>query len=120
MKKAALVVLGTLAVLAACRKGPAVVLRNPDVYRNEIAFLQMALEQDTELLEEHLADGTCKCEDGSWTSESCETAALNVLVIRHRLGWHIDMMLYLGRLSDTRPPAEPPEVPDPSTLCPGG
>jgi len=120
MKNAALVVLGTVAILGACRKGPAVVLRNPEVYRNEVAFLQMALEQDTAIIEEHLADGSCKCdEDGAWSSESCETAALNVLVIRHRLAWHVDMMLYLGRLSETRPPEEPPEIPDPSTLCPG-
>lgn len=110
-------VLGTSVLASGCKR-PAVVLRDPEVYQAEIAFLQMALEQDTLLLEHHLADGSCSCEDGAWTTVECEDTALNVLVIRHRLGWHVDMMHYLGKLSDERPPAEPPDVPDPASLCP--
>ena len=103
-----------------CKK-PTIVLRDPEVYRNEIAFMQMALEQDTELLTEHIADGSCSCDaDGNWNNEVCELSALNVLVVQHRLQWHVDMMHYLGKLKDERPPKEPPEVPDPSTLCPEG
>jgi len=102
-----------------CKK-PGVVLRDPEVYRNEIAFMQMALEQDTELLEAHLADGTCTCTDGAWTSETCEMTALNVLVIQHRLQYHVDLMFYNAKMKEERPPTEPPEVPDPSSLCPAG
>lgn len=115
-------VLGTLlassVVVAGCKRP--VVLRDPDVYKNEIAFLQMGLEQDTELLEHHLNDGSCTCEDGAWTTIECEDTALNILVVRHRLPWHVDMMLYLGKQQEERPPESPPEVPDPSTLCPDG
>jgi hypothetical protein len=113
----------TLMVIVAsswgCKLG--VVLRDPEVYENEIGFLQMALEQDTELLEEHLTDGSCTCDDaGSWNSDLCETTALNILVIQHRLEWHVEMMRFLGKLTETRPSEVPPEVPETSTLCPGG
>lgn len=96
-----------------------IVLRDAGVYRNEVAFFQLALEQDTELLASHLADGTCSCDaDGSWSSDVCETTALNILVIRHRLKWHLAMMKYFIRDADERPSKDPPEVPATSTLCP--
>lgn len=114
----ALLVLTLLAPVGCKKVG--VVLRDPEVYKNEIAFFQMALEQDTELLEKYLAEGSCSCEEGAWTTEECEVAALNVLVVRHRLQYHVDLMLYNARMRDERPPKEPPEVPDPSTLCPEG
>jgi hypothetical protein len=121
MKRA--VLLATLGILSTsslvgCNRS--VVLRDPDVYKNEIAFMQMALEQDTDLLEHHLNDGSCSCEEGEWSSVECEDTAANILVIRHRLDWHVAMMLYLGKQSEERPPRDPPEVPDPSTLCPSG
>jgi hypothetical protein len=95
-----------------------VVLRDPEVYKNELAFFEMALQQDTALLEAHLADGSCSCdESGAWNNEVCETSALNILVVKLRLRWHLDMMLYNGRLLEKRPPVEP-EVPEPSSLCP--
>jgi hypothetical protein len=95
-------------------------LRDPDVYKNEIAFLQMSLEQDTELLRHYLGT-SCTCdEEGMWTSIECEDTALNVLVIENRLQYHVDLMLYNAKLLDERPPKDPPAVPDPSTLCAGG
>jgi hypothetical protein len=94
-----------------------VVLRDPDVYKNEIAFMQMAFEQNTELLAHHLADGSCSCEDGAWTTVECADTALNILVIRHRLDWHVAMMMFLGNQTKERPPEVPPEVPEPDTLC---
>lgn len=100
-----------------CKRG--IVLRDPEVYKNEVGFLQMALEQDTELLEAHLLDGSCTCDDtGAWSTDLCETTALNILVIQNRLNWHVGMMMYLGKLTEERPPETPPEVPDSSTLCP--
>lgn len=93
-------------------------VRDPETYKAEIAFLQMGLEQDTELLAEHLADGSCVCVDGEWATPLCEDTALNILVVRNRLEWHVAMMMYLGNLSKKRPPEDPPEVPETSTLCP--
>jgi hypothetical protein len=119
-KWASYILLGAVAVagLTGCKKG-GVVLRDPQVYKNEIAFMQMALEQDTELLAHHLGDGSCSCEDGAWVSVECEDTALNILVIQHRLQYHVDLMLYNAKMKDERPPAEPPEVPEPGSLCPG-
>ena len=111
---------GVLATVMAGSVGcKRIVLRDPEVYKNEVFFLQMALEQDTDLLEAHLNDGSCSCdEDGAWSNETCETTALNVLVVRARLDWHVAQMMYLGNVIKERPPETPPEVADPSTLCP--
>ena len=119
MKWVNLFLLTTVAFTATACEKPGTVLRDPEVYRNEVAFLQMAIEQDTELLLEHLNDGSCSCEDGEWNNEVCEMSALNVVVMEARLEWHIAMMMYLGNLSEENPGDEP-EVPDPSTLCPEG
>jgi len=103
--------------LTGCKR---VILRDSTTYKNEVYFLQMALEQDTDLLEQHIADGSCSCdEDGMWNNEVCEMSALNVVVIRHRLDWHVAMMMYLGGLEEENPGDEP-EVPEDavSELCP--
>jgi hypothetical protein len=111
--------LASICVAATGCKKPGVVLRDPEVYKNEITFFQMALEQDTDLLAEHLADGTCSCDDsGTWNNVLCEDTALNVLVIQHRLQYHVDLALYNAGMKEERPPKDPPEVPEPSTLCP--
>jgi hypothetical protein len=116
-------ILGVLSVsllsMSACKR---VVLRDAATYKNEIHLLEMTIEQDTELLREHLADGACKCdEEGNWSSESCETAALNVLVMEKRLKWHVAMMMYLGGLAEENPGEEPPVSEEEiSTLCPPG
>jgi hypothetical protein len=119
MRWASYILLGVVATtgLTGCKKG--VVLRDPEVYKNEIAFMQMALEQDTALLEHHLNDGSCACEDGAWVTVECEDTALNILVIQNRLQYHVDLMLYNAKLKDERPPKDPPEVPEPGSLCPG-
>jgi hypothetical protein len=123
MRAIKLLLLSTLSVsmlgTSACKR---VVVRDALTYKNEIYLLEMAIEQDTALLREHLADGACKCdEDGNWSSESCEMAALNVVVMGARLKWHIAMMMYLGGLSEENPGEEPPvSEEDTAALCPPG
>lgn len=100
-----------------CKK---VVLRDATTYKNEVYFFEMALEQNAELMREHLVEGSCSCdEEGHWSSDLCENTALNILVIERRLGWHVAMMMYLGGLSQEHPGDEPPvsgeEI---SMLCP--
>jgi len=119
MKLIKLLLLPAILVASTGCKKPGVVLRDPEVYRAEVEFLQITIEQDTELLVEHISDGSCSCEDGEWNNEVCETSALNVVVMQARLQWHVDMMMFLGNLSQENPGDEP-EVPDPSTLCPEG
>lgn len=105
--------------MTGCKK---VVLRDATTYKNEVYLLQMTIEQDTELLREHIADGSCSCdEEGNWNNEVCETSALNVLVMERRLQWHVDMMMYLGGLSEEDPGEEPPVSEDEvASLCPSG
>lgn len=95
------------------------IVRDREVYQAEVAFFQYGMEEQADLLEAFLGD-CCTCREGRWVDPVCENAAQNVLVIRHRLGWHVSMMLYNANLSEERPPAEPPVVPEAYTLCPGG
>ena len=111
----------TAVALGGCKRG-SVVLRDAETYKNEVYLLQMAIEQDTELLAEHLKDGSCSCdEDGAWNNDVCEASAFNVLVMRKRLDWHVAMMMYLGNLSEENPGEEPPVSEEEVTeLCPAG
>lgn len=107
------------ATLGGCKRGK-VALRDAETYKNEVYLLQMAIEQDTELLAAHISDGSCSCdEDGAWNNEVCEASAFNVLVMTERLDWHVAMMMYLAGIEDENPGEEPPVDPaDISKLCP--
>lgn len=107
-----------LSTTASCKR---VILRDPDVYWNEIRFFEMALKQNTQILREYVESGACSCdEEGNWTEDVCERAATNVVTIESRLGWHVANMEYLGKFNADPPPEQEPEIPSPSTLCPGG
>jgi len=122
MKHVKLLMLGAAltASLAGCKKGK-VVLRDPEVYKNEIGVFQMGIEQQVELLKGFMAT-SCSCgEDGAWSSVECEDAALQVVTWDARLEWHIAMMKYNGGLIDERPGDEPPvSEEDMAALCPAG
>lgn len=121
VKYTVLAVMATVALGATtgCKKGK-IVLRDPETYKNELYLFEMVIEQDTALLAEHIADGSCSCdEDGNWNSETCENSAINVVAMQARLKWHIAAMMYLGNQTEENPGPEP-EIPDPATLCPSG
>jgi hypothetical protein len=103
-----------------CKRTNRVALRDAETYKNEVYFLQMAIEQNSELLAAHIADGSCSCdEDGAWNNEVCETSAFNVLVMSKRLDWHVAMMMYLAGIQDVNPGEEPPVDPaEISEYCP--
>jgi len=105
--------------ITGCKK-PGVVLRDPEVYKNEVYLFQMVIEQDTELLAAHLADGSCSCdEEGNWNNEVCETSALNIVTMRARLDWHVAAMMHLAGLTEENPGEEPPVSEDQmAELCP--
>ena len=110
-------------MLTACLKQPLVSIREPKVYQAELDFNDMAHEGATKLLRGWLAS-QCKCEEEEgelfWETEECEKTAKHILVIETRIPYHRAMQEYNGGLRETRPPENPPEVPDPSALCPGG
>lgn len=115
-----LALLTLLLCLTSC-KTTGVILRDPDVYWNEIRFVDMALTQNTELLKAHIDAGHCSCDaDGKWNSELCEKSAANVATLEARLDWHLAQMEYLGRFKEKKEPGELPEIPDSSYLCPQG
>jgi len=106
-------------ILIGC--GPAV--RDPEVYSAEVDFMEAAA---AEQVERGIAviDEYCTCEEvlgvKGFTTESCNNLAETILVVKHRMKYHTEFMRYLGGIHAKRPPKEPSEVPDPSSLCPNG
>ena len=109
-----------MATLGGCKQGK-VVLRDPEVYKNEIGVFQMGIEQQVELLKGFVA-ASCSCdEDGAWSTIECEDAALQIVTWEARLDWHVDMAMYNGGLLSERPGDEPPvSEEDMAALCPEG
>lgn len=111
------VLLSVLTMLTGC--GPAV--RDKKVYRAEIDFMEAAASEQVER-GIALIDSVCKCEEiadtkGFVTTE-CHELAETILVVKYRTRYHTEFMRYLGGISNRRPPEDPPEVPETSTLCP--
>ena len=98
-----------------------VLVRDKNVYWNEIRFFEMALKQNSDHLKKMIQSGACECdENGKWTTSDCKKAAGNVAVVEARLDWHVAQMKYLGKFQAEAPPEEEPPIPDSSYLCPGG
>lgn len=111
MKKLVFVLLVFLS-LSGCKY----VVRDPVVYQAEINMLSMGMTRQATLLESYIGK-YCDCKDGKFTTEECRQAADAVVMVKTRMSWHKDMMLYLGGITETRPPKEI-EIPAPETLCP--
>jgi len=93
------------------------VVREQSVYKAEIDFFSAATGEAVEKGEAMLAE-FCKCEDGQWSDLACAEMAETVVVLKARMGYHTDFMLYLGGLTVTGPSEDPPEIPEASSLCP--
>jgi hypothetical protein len=123
MKRALLTCIAlTLLAVPACKKGPIAVIRNPNVYLNEMDFDQMVHKQAVQHLRYWLTE-SCSCKDGAWDgdrAEACEKTAKHILVVETRDPYHTALMEYNGSFTDDRPPKDPPAVPETTTLCPGG
>lgn len=117
MKHVKWMMLVCVLVLSGCKS---VLIRDTEVYWNEIKFFEMALKQNTKLLKDYVQSGACSCEDGEWTTPECKRAASNVVVIEARLDWHLAQMEYLGKFKSSPPPEQEPEIPAASILCPEG
>lgn len=94
------------------------VVRDETVYRTEVSFMGQATLQQAEQLENWVRT-SCQCNEGRFTTPSCEKSADLVLVVKTRIPWHTSMMLYNARLLDKRPAKTPPEIPAVNSLCPG-
>jgi len=114
-----------LLVLAApgCkRQGPLAVVRNSNTYLNELDYTDMVNKQSVQHLKYFMAE-SCSCTDGEWAgdhAEACDKAAKHILVVEVRGPYHMALQEYNGSFTEERPPADPPEIPETTTLCPGG
>jgi len=117
----AAVVIAAIILLLCWGCGPAV--RDSEVYSAEIDFVEAAAEEQV-VRGTALLNVACKCEEvmgqvGFVTTE-CHDLAETILVVKYRIKYHTEFMRYLGGIHDKRPPKDPPEIPDPSTLCKWG
>lgn len=101
-----------------------VVLRDRDTYVTEVAFTDRMMREGAGAVRSILFD-QCACRGEVWVAQSphvtnrlCQTYADWWTVYAIRWPWHRGMMLYNGRLLDTRPPSTPAlprrscEIPD--------
>ena len=105
--------IATAFVLAGCHN----VVRDETTYRTEVGFMEVATMQEADSLT-FLIKAQCKCDGGKFVVPECEKAAKRALVVQSRVPWHKALMLYNARLTDERPPQEPPAIPATSSLCP--
>lgn len=97
---------------------PKAVVRDSAVYQTELQFMSQAALQQADLLQGFVKTN-CACDAAKhFTTENCQKAAKTALVVKTRVPWHEQMMLYNAGLTSTRPATTPPAVPDVSTLCP--
>jgi len=103
--------------LLGCSK---VVVRDAKVYKQELGFIDAASEEVVDRSKLLIAQ-ECTCESvgdvQGFSTEACHNLAETILVMEARIGYHTDMMRYLGEISKERPSREPPEVPEVSSLC---
>jgi len=106
-----------IATLVSCSK---VVTRDARVYKAELEFFDAASDEVVERGKALIAR-KCKCGEVSGVSgfidAECRELAETVLVLESRVKYHTDLMRYLGSLSEERPPADPPEIQGPDSLC---
>jgi len=95
---------------------PKSVVRDPKVYQLEIQWYTRTALEAADLMDPILK-AHCLCNGGTFDGH-CLKIAKYIVRNRARAAHHGDMMLYNGSLLDKRPGAAP-EVPKPSSLCPG-
>ena len=105
-----------LVAFAGCKR---YVVRDGKTYNAELAWFEKAGAETAELSAELVKRG-CTCdEDGYFEDDVCEELADNVVTIRARMSWHVEMARYNAQLTNERPSKDPPEIPPAESLCPG-
>lgn len=111
-----------LIVLGAIIGCKPVAVRDSEMYKMEVDFIDAATE---EMIEngKGLISEKCTCSDrkivgvDEFDSSECRSLAETIVVIEARMKYHTDLMRYLWGLSDARPPKEVPDIPDVGSLC---
>jgi hypothetical protein len=96
------------------------VVRDAKVYRAELDFVDAASEETVARGKAVIAS-SCACEEIQgvkvFSKAECRDLAETILVVEARMGYHTAFMRFLGGVSKTEPPKDPPNVPEPETLC---
>jgi hypothetical protein len=96
------------------------IVRDKTVYQAELNQYDSWATQQAALLRGFVT-AHCTCNEAKeFTTPECKKSAEFILTVEARAAWHKDMSLFLGGLTETRPPGTPPEIPANSTLCPEG
>lgn len=94
------------------------VVRDTVTYQVELEQYDTWATRQAGLLREFVAEH-CSCDaERKFTTTRCADAADFILTVESRHAWHKAMSLYLAGITDTRPPKEPPVIPESKTLCP--
>ncbi len=118
MRKAVMLVLAAAFFLAgAC--GGSTIVRDEVTYRTELNFMEQASRQSADHLAKWVGEN-CNCNGGRFTTALCLTSADLVQVIRARIPWHKQMMLFNAGITERRPSVKPPTIPPATDLCPKG
>lgn len=108
------------AVFAAIGCHGKISVREAKVYKAELEFIDAASKEISERSQK-VINLKCECEEiagvKGFVSRECQQLAETVVVLKARMEYHTNMMRHLGGLIEDRPPKDPPEVPEPSTLC---
>ena len=82
-------------------------IRDSNTYNLELIYIQQGLERQGEIVLEYIKS-TC-CLGSKFTDTlQCNSSVDTYVTIKERTPYHLDMMRYLGRLSNFRP--EPPKI----------
>lgn len=99
------------------------VIRDAKVYKEELNFFDASSEEVVKNAKVVISN-SCQCMEQEgvmvFTTEACSNLADTVLVMDSRVKYHTDMMRFNAGLTETRPPKDPPVIPEANSLCPDG
>ncbi len=98
-----------------------IAMRNVATYGMEIGYIGRVAKEAASALERRIQE-SCRCmrygDALEWSESLCQKDAELVQLMRVRLPYHFDLMLYQAKLEPNRPPRDAPEVPNSTDLCP--
>lgn len=77
-------------------------IRDRITYNMELFYIEEGLTRQGELVREHLRNTCCQGKQFQQTTD-CYAALDTYITIKERTSYHVNMMRYLGRITDERP-----------------
>ena len=96
------------------------IVRDTAVYQTELNQYDAWATKQAALLKGFVAQH-CACDiNKKFIGPQCADSADFILTVEARAEWHKAMSLFLGGITEERPPKDPPIIPPSSSLCPDG